>query len=58
MDIFYGKDIPKLFPKPLFWTETSGIESDEVYAIKEFNYQNNHISFKRCNWLKPSAMED
>lgn len=53
VDIFYGKDIPKLFPKPNFWAELSNIKADEIYMIDEFNYQNKQISFKKCRWLKP-----
>ena len=52
MDIFYGKDIPELFPKPDFWYNEKIIEPDAVYAIGEFNYRNNHIEFEHCNWLK------
>jgi hypothetical protein len=51
-DIFYGKDIPKIFPKPDYWCEMKGIEPEEIYTIDEFNYQNNSISFKKCSWLK------
>ena len=53
-DIFYGRDIPKLFPKPEFWPEMSEIEPDEIYTIEHYNYNNRHISFQRCRWLKPS----
>lgn len=52
-DIFYGRDIEKLFPKPEFWPETIEIEPDEIYTIEHYNYNNRHISFQRCRWLKP-----
>ena len=52
-DIFYGRDIPKLFPKPEFWPEMGEIEPDEIYTIERYNYNNRHISFQRCRWLKP-----
>ena len=57
-DIFYGRDIPKLFPKPEFWPEMSEVEPDEIYTIERYNYNNRHISFQRCRWLKPSEGGD
>ena len=57
-DIFYGRDIPKLFPKPEFWPEMSEIEPDEIYTIERYNYGNRHISFQHCRWLKPSEGGD
>ena len=50
-DIFYGRDIPILFPKPDFWAETSDIESDEIYTIDKYSYCNKSISFAHCRWL-------
>ena len=57
MDIFYGRDIPALFPKPEYWPEMSNVEPDGIYAIKEFNYHNNRISFTKCVWLKAGGGE-
>ena len=55
VDIFYGKDIPLLFPKPEYRPETSDILPDGIYMIDEFNYHNNSISFKKCKWLRPES---
>jgi hypothetical protein len=52
-DIFYGRDIPAIFPKPDYWPDMSNVEPDEIYTISEFNYRNNHVYFTQCKWLKP-----
>ena len=57
VDIFYGKDIPELFPKPDYWAETKNVVDDEIYMIDEYNYRNKQISFKKCSWLKPTSSE-
>jgi len=57
-DIFYGKDIPVLFPKPEYWPETSNVVPDGIYMIDKFNYQNNSISFKKCKWLIPEQVKE
>jgi hypothetical protein len=56
-DIFYGRDILALFPKPDFWPETSDIEPDEIYTIDKYNYCNKSVSFQQCRWLKPDAID-
>ncbi len=57
VDIFYGKDIALLFPKPDYWPEIKDIIPDEIYMIDNYNYQNKQISFKKCTWLKPEQAD-
>lgn len=56
-DIFYGKDIPELFPKPDYWAETRDVKPEGIYMIDEYNYRNKQISFKKCSWLTPGQAE-
>lgn len=54
-DIFHGRDIPELFPRPEYFPEINNVSPDGIYTVKEFNYQNKQISFQKCRWLKPNG---
>jgi hypothetical protein len=55
-ELFYGRDIPKAFPKPEYRVELfsdCGFVPDELYSIRAFNYQTTPLyvfllCFMRC----------